>query len=164
MSEDYLNTPANATEMVTEISRGDHHPFPIPEKTMGRVQRLTSLIREPWYLQGIPTFHNHYENAPSWVTPWENSIMRLRIVSSTLDSVSSQFDCSEADSIHVASMALEREILRLEAIWEWAREVWEYDPVILALATQPPAGDEEATPSDSTDTPSSEEGHTHVQH
>ena len=139
MAQDYLNTPGGATkEMVTEISRGDLHPFPIPEKIMRCVQRLRPLIREPWSPRGIPTFHNHYENAPSWVTPLENSIMRLKIVSSALGSVSSQLDCFEAESIQVASMALEREILRLEAIWEWARVVWEFDPAVREAAVQQP--------------------------
>ena len=141
---------SKSEEMVTEICPGDDHPFPIPEKLMPRIRELRGHVREPMAKPGQPTFSALYgKYGPEFFSAWETSIIKLGGVSAALDHMGTQLpDCPEKNIIKALSMGLEREIFRLQAIWEWARATWKYDPVVRAAMNQETdAGSEESTPS-----------------
>ena len=83
--------------------------------------------------------------------PIHDSIMWLRAISHDLDKLSNP-EVLETDATHVrvVALALDRELLRLEALFEWAQTTWKYDPAIQAAADQQaePGSEESATSSE----------------
>ncbi len=142
---------SKSEEMVTEIYPGDDHPFPIPEELMPRIRELRRHeFANLWPSYGQPTFSALYgKYGPEFFSAWETSIIKLGGVSAALDHMGTQLpDCPETNIIKALSTGLEREIFRLQAIWEWARATWKYDPVVRAAMNQETdAGSEESAPS-----------------
>jgi|SRR5271157_685883 len=156
MSKGYSDDPTKSNEeMVTEISTCDKHPFPVPQRLVKWLNGLSVLIREPrdpMNVEEKPTFgfprgNEAVRGEAAWEQPIYDSIMWIRAISHDLDRLSNP-EIEEADATHVRviALALDRELLRLEALFEWAKTTWQYDPAIQAAAGSQPDPRPEESP------------------
>ena len=119
------------SEMVTEISADDQHPFPIPRETMERVRKLQNLIRPVGDCHNWKTFSSGDRGVPALLTNWEASQIRLGGICESLHNASWQIDGDDGVMIRALVLALEREILRQDALRDWGQETLKYDPAIV---------------------------------
>ncbi|MGO9572599.1 MAG: hypothetical protein ACLP5H_34215 [Desulfomonilaceae bacterium] len=131
--EDYTS------EMVTEISANDQHPFPVPRETMERVRKLQNLIRPVGDCHNWKTFSSGDRGVPALLSNWETSQIRLGGICESLHNASWQIDGADGVMIRALVLALEREIIRQDALRDWGQETLKYDPAIQTTPPEAPA-------------------------
>jgi hypothetical protein len=113
------------------------HPFAIPEHVAKRIEPCLELMREPGFAgQDLPILSPSPHYGLHLFNELEEVLGNLQSVSAALDMV--RGDLSENQSryaclIHAISLGLERELMRGQAVFDWALATWEYDPAIQRL-------------------------------
>jgi hypothetical protein len=122
------------TTMTTKLA-GDVHPFPIPVHVANEVSPYVDIMTEPAYRTHCSALSECDVYGLHLFNEFEKFLGNLRNISAALDGVKSDLmEHSEyGPVVHAISLGLEREIMRGQAVWDWAKATWKYDPAIKRL-------------------------------
>jgi hypothetical protein len=137
MKNKSIHSSDDAT-MTTKLT-GDVHPFPIPKRVADEVSPYVDIMTEPAYRGHTSALSNCRVYGLHLFNEFEEVFGNLRNISEALDRIKSELieDNSEWGAVvHAISLGLEREIMRGQAVWDWAKATWEYDPAIKMLAQE----------------------------
>jgi len=147
MSEQYLNgqeSTGNGSPQDGPINGGltdklwydELHSFPIPEKVMEAVKSCADIIgpQIPHSAKPVifpPAYYYRHQGAAFATMLEETASWGLQDIVGALRDALVNFDGPEKVQFRTIQAALEREILRLDAIKTWAEKTVCYDPVVI---------------------------------
>jgi hypothetical protein len=164
MSGHYRSESVKATAQKPHGLYAQHHPFALPPEIQAQAEsvlrRLECRVMDNPYLM----FPASESGEPQALEAFKHSLFNLEVVLTALDrmrrEVVNQGEASEeafAD-LQTIQMAFEHEIRQQEALIDWMKLTWRYDPVIQSAADEAPetpveesAVSEEAPQSEKTD-------------
>jgi hypothetical protein len=111
------------------------HPFAIPEHVQKEIAPYLELIGRPdCNTQDAAILSSSAPYGLHLLNEFEDVLINLRSILEALDTVSGDLtDKRDACLFRTISLGLEREIMRGQAVWDWARATWKYDPAIHRL-------------------------------
>jgi hypothetical protein len=144
MSGHYRSESVKATAQKPHGLYAQHHPFALPPEIQVQAEsvlrRLECRVMDNPYLM-FPTSES---GEPQALGAFQHSLFNLEVVLTALDrmrrEVVNQGEASEeafAD-LQTIQMAFEHEIRQQEALIDWMRLTWRYDPAIQSAAGEAP--------------------------